>query len=205
MHPRRPFNFAHLAPHGVGLSGALVFSPPLVAALSRMRPFASMAVVGRDERSLAERGATRTGYTSPDVIRDKMANVDQSAQNLDASVEANITVENPFREKWHRWLIGWDAFNAEWSGTAPTIYLHSDEVNARVDSYANELKGWYADYATQKGLDGKPVKKPDGSPPGGPAFVPTWAWILGGLAVAGAGYAGYRYIQKQGPQGRRPK
>ena len=172
----------------------MVFSLPPFMAAARV---AAPAVMTRSVL------APSAGYTSPDVIRDKMANVDQSAQNLDASVEANITVENPFREKWHRWLIGWDAFNAEWSGTAPTIYLHSDEVNARVESYKNELKGWYDDYGRQKGLDGKPVQKPEGSPPGGAAFVPTWAWIVGGLAVAGAGYAGYRYLQKQGTRGRR--
>lgn len=145
-----------------------------------------------------------TGYTSPDLIRDKMNNVDQSAQSLDASVEKNITVENPFRENWHRWLLGWDEFYKEWSGFSPTIYLQSDEVNARVESYANELKGWYADYAKQPGLDGKTVPRPEGQPPGGRAFVPTWAWALGALALAGAGYAGYRYVtKKQGPPSRR--
>ena len=199
MQPRRPLNLSRLSPHGASLSGAIAFYPAAFPHGRAPSPLASSLLASQ------RASQTRTGYTSPDVIRDKMANVDQSAQNLDASVEANITVENPFREKWHRWLIGWDAFNAEWSGTAPTIYLHSDEVNARVDSYANELKGWYSDYATQKGLDGKPVKKPDGSPPGGPAFVPTWAWVLGAVAVAGAGYAGYRYVQSNERAAKRQK
>jgi hypothetical protein len=40
---------------------------------------------------------------------------------------------------------------------------------------------------------------PDAAPAaGGSAGMPTWSyWLLGGLAAAGAGYAGYRYYQSR--------
>lgn len=143
----------------------------------------------------------RIGFTAPTDIYEAMRQIQSSAEALDADVAANV-IDPAFRAAWAAWFHEWRAFFDANYRKLGTI-LHTDELKAQVESYRSQLLSWYDGYTHQSAPNGAPLPAPHGVPPlrpppeaetsGGGSLLPWWAWMLGGVAVVGAGYLAYRH------------
>jgi len=145
---------------------------------------------------------TRIGAV-PSVLYDKMKEIDAAAYTLNSDVLSNIPSSNTsFLASWMTWYAKWKAFyydryaSGDAARTANLFRL--DELEAQINSYDADLKGWYVSYSQQKGASGEPVPRPIG--PGAPdplvhpepggggekkgSGMPWWGWGL--LAVGGS-------------------
>lgn len=153
-----------------------------------------------------------TGWTSPPAIYEKMRQVNGSAKSLNGDVAANVR-RAAFVTAWNAWFASWSAFFQKYQGTMArfSALTFTDELFQQVLSYETQLVSWYDAYGREKDGD-KPVPPASGAPPvpnvpippsrdlpkppGDEGLVvPWWAWAIGIVVVAGAGYATYRYIK----------
>ncbi len=151
------------------------------------------------------------GFTAPTDIYDVMRSVKTSADALHRDVLANVA-DPAFRTAWLAWYQEWNAFFERNYRTFGTL-LHTDELKAQTEAYRLQLLSWYDAYARQTTPVGTPVPPAAGVPPlrpgpgvptqGAPPstngasepLIPWWGWVLGGAALVGVGYYGYkRYL-----------
>jgi hypothetical protein len=137
----------------------------------------------------------------------KMKQIDTSARTLDKDVQANVG-DPVWRSGWDAWLKDWRAYYALTQQLLRKLFsnpFNTDEIDAQVESYREQLNGWYADYRNQKGRDGRtPVPPPKGQPPvkgeeektGTGSSLPWWFWMVSGIAVVGVSYIVYRKYQE---------
>ena len=141
------------------------------------------------------------GFTAPTDIYEVMRQIQTSAEALNPDVATNV-MDPAFRQAWAAWFREWRAFFDANYRTFKTL-LHTDELKAQVETYRLQLLSWYEGYARQTGPAGRPVPPPHGVPPfrpppsesggeSGGSILPWWAWVLGGVALVGAGYLAYR-------------
>lgn len=145
-------------------------------------------------------GQASIGFTAPTDIYEVMRQIQTSAEALDPDVATNVA-DPAFRAAWAAWFAEWRRFFDANYRTFKTL-LHTDELKAQVETYRLQLLSWYEGYARQTGAGGKPVPAPRGVPPFRPppetekekggSSLPWWAWMLGGVALVGMGYLGYR-------------
>lgn len=144
-----------------------------------------------------------TGFTSPTTIYEKMRRIDAAADALNRDILANVA-EGGYRTAWKAWLANWKAFFAKTMDEKIGNVFRSDDLDEEVDAKAAEFEGFRRSYADQRTPAGRPV--PPSSQPtpiplpkpgeGGGSRLPWWFWVGGTIAVAAAGYLGYRYYQE---------
>ncbi len=139
------------------------------------------------------------GFTAPTDIYEAMRQIETSAAALDPDIVTNVS-DPAFRRAWAAWLLEWRRFFNDNYRTVKTL-LHTDELKLQVETYRLQLLSWYEGYVRQTTTAGQPVPAPRGVPPFKPppesekasgSFLPWWAWVLGGVALVGVGYLGYR-------------
>lgn len=144
-------------------------------------------------------GQATVGFTAPTDIYEVMRQIQTSAEALDPDVATNVA-DAAFRRAWAAWFLEWRRFFDANYRTFKTL-LHTDELKAQTETYRLQLLSWYEGYARQTSSGGKPVPAPRGVPPFRPppevekeksGSLPWWAWMLGGVALVGVGYLGYR-------------
>lgn len=151
------------------------------------------------------------GFVYPTIIYEKMRDIQRSAAALDADITANVA-DQIFKTSWTGWYENWRQFFDKYqSQIAKTeALLHTEELNRQVESYRLQLLGYFEAYRRQHRPDGAPVPPPTAEPPtrapqeidptnlpGSGWSLPWWVWVIGGVAVAGAGYWLYRtYLGK---------
>lgn len=155
-----------------------------------------------------------TGWTAPTLIYEKMRQINVSASALNSDIVSNAKREL-FKNAWAGWYVSWTGFFTKYQGTAARLgaVTYTDELFQQTLSYEAQLVAWYDAYGREK--DGvNPLPPPSGSPPipnvpippskgtlpeppdDSGLKIPWWGWVFGGLAVAGAGYGLYLYVQK---------
>jgi len=147
-------------------------------------------------------GQAGFGFTAPTDIYEVMRQIQTSAAALDPDVITNVA-DPAFKRAWSAWFAEWRVFFDSNYRTFKTL-LHSDELKGQVETYRSQLLSWYEGYQRQVGTDGKPVPTPKGVPPlrpppeveAGKGGLPWWVWLVGGAALVGVGYLGYRYYQR---------
>jgi hypothetical protein len=184
------------------------------------RPPASAVVGGAAPRAPHTARAV-IGYTTPSVTYDRMRQIDASADSLDRDMKAFVSNAQTLAA-WAQWLKGWKTyiapFNLEDKGAYESAklwaVLSSDDIARQVDSYRQQLDGWYLKYAKERLPNGQPVPDPSGLPPtkgeieadraaknnssSAPSVgLPWYFWL--GLGVAGVGVLYLVYKQTVAP------
>jgi hypothetical protein len=153
--------------------------------------------------------APRIGFTSPTTIYEKMRTLDREADALNQDVLANVASDGTsgaYKRAWMAWYAQWKTFFAKTLDEKVGNLLHTDALDTEVDGKRSEFLGFKRDYPLQHRPDGTLVPAPSvpapaplpkaGSGPGGESILPWWGWMIGGIAVVGLGYLGYRKYQE---------
>lgn len=150
------------------------------------------------------------GFTAPELIWERMKQIDVSADNLDAAIKTNIQ-DPSFVTGWSSWLKSWKAMVAKYDGylARVTALTYSDDLAAQVESERQALLRWERSYKleglkqnqTLPNVPGGMPSDPSPPPPKKPSGwmpsleVPWWAWALGIGAIAGLGALVYHRIK----------
>lgn len=174
--------------------------------------FASPSSLG----SPSHAGPLVVGWTQPTIIYSRMRQIHASAEALDHDVKRYVA-DPLFQAGWDTWYHEtWLPFYQKYAGPDAqtgaklSAVFETDELARLTDAYRQQLEGFYEDYRKQQTRAGQPVPAPSGQSPtlgevhrppkeGGSSVtgaVPWWAWMLGGAAVAGLGYYGYRRYRR---------
>jgi hypothetical protein len=136
----------------------------------------------------------------------EMKAIDAQATSLLGDYQRNVASGEPHRAGYENWFSTvWKPFfnkNTGLLGPFSNI-LRTDALASQVEARRNELVGFRASYTTLVTPGGTPVPPPTDpnvpqAPPVAPPqpflgmTIPWWAWLLGGVAVAGGGYLAYR-------------
>lgn len=164
----------------------------------------SVGFAARPSRSVV------VGFTSPTTIYEKMRSLDREADALNQDVLANVSSDGTsgaYKRAWMAWYAQWKTFLAKTLDEKVGNLLHTDALDAEVDVKRGEFGGFKRDYPLQHRPDGTlvpspsvpvpaPLPKPGGGGPSSESILPWWAWMIGGIAVVGLGYLGYRKYQE---------
>ena len=154
-------------------------------------------------------GHASVGWTSPTFTYDLMRHTNASADDLDNRIDEHINVDDPFRAAWKKWHdTEWKPFFEKYAGPNSSqlsklgVVLDTDALYRQAEYERGILDDMHRTYLGKRGPDGRPLPPPAVSPPARvlpptdvatPTFqVPWWAWLLGGVALVGAGYYAYR-------------
>lgn len=153
------------------------------------------------------------GWTNPTITYDSQRRIDREAAMLDGLIRANV-IDEPFRAAWQTWYEGnWKPFFAKYAGDDSLIpygklgaVASSDAIARETETQSQYLNGFVADYNRQRTRTGQlvpqtrvpPLEQPlvEGDKKESGWTLPWWAWMLGGVAVVGVGYWGYRKYQQ---------
>jgi hypothetical protein len=143
------------------------------------------------------------GFTNPAIVFDKQKEIEAHAQDLGPKIVTYATDGDLIRA-WQAFDARWTPFYQKYAGSpedSPTrlaLLTGSDEIAAQTNAFAKDLDALKARYETQHLPNGQPVPRPVGPdvqpiPQTSAGWtLPWWAWMLGGVAVVGAGYYLYR-------------
>lgn len=164
---------------------------------------------------LAQRSrADVVGFVAPTITYDRMRQIQASAVTLDANIRHYVTDES-FRRAWAAWYAEWLPFYEKYAGpdysTSARLAaaFESDELSQQTESYRQTLERFASDYRNQRQANGQPVPPLAGGSPSlgriplnphdAPANlgIPAWLWVVGGVALAGAGYYGYTRLRSR--------
>lgn len=150
-----------------------------------------------------------TGYIYPTRIYDRMRAINANAQRLDANMQAYVT-NGALRAGWDDgagggWYPAWKPFYERYAGPNASEWaklgaaFDTAELSAEVDRRERELDSLVAEYNTQRQPNGAAVPQIAAlalAPLADESFIPWWFWVIGGVAIAGAGWLIYRKVQE---------
>ena len=154
-----------------------------------------------DQPRFPQAQTASTGFILPRIIYQKMRGIQASAEALNLDIQRYVR-DPGFNNAWDAWFTQWRRLHDSYAGPTASILtkwgstFETEELNKLVEENRRNLLGFYADYPRHTQPDGRPVPPPSGQAPVeyiAPAFsIPWWIWALGGVAVAGVVYLGYR-------------
>jgi hypothetical protein len=166
--------------------------------------------MGRAQRTLSgfpSGSGPMIGYTSASIISNDIQAVNIDAARLESLMTANV-VDAPLRAAWAAWYADWQAFYEYHQSQFQRFnsLFYSDTLAAQVEAKSRQLAALYADYNRVRNPATPPVPVPNVKQPKAEDAareqsvtgwnIPWWVWMLGGVAVVGAGYLAYRKAQQ---------
>jgi len=149
--------------------------------------------------------------TTPQEVRDAMAQVDASVKSLNADVQANVTRQS-FREGWNAFKASWDVFVQGNQSLTAMVTTGTGTILRETESRRLDLVGWQSAYQRETGRQATvsapgafQVAPPEVKEPGffdkfKLGNLPTWMNVVLVLTsvgtVAWVGYAGYLAFQE---------
>jgi hypothetical protein len=164
-------------------------------------------------QAVARPGRPVVGWTSPEIIYDKMRSIDSGAKELDVLMRTNVR-EPVVLAAWKAWYAQWLAFFArhqsKYAQFGTLLFMNTDELAGQTEEYRRTYESFRATYALQRDASGNPLpqpstpipvvltpgatKKEDGS--SGGIQIPWWFWVVGGVGVTVGGYFLYKNITR---------
>ena len=154
--------------------------------------------------------AARVGWTNPTLTYTQMRRTDFHVQDLDPLIRANGRSDPTFLASWVEWSQNhWRPFYEKYAGPNASSWdrlgatLDTDELKTQADNFNKQLDEFDRHYRGLRLPNGQPVPQPAlGAPsnlpvqPGSGITLPWWVWMIGGVALVGVTYYGYRkYIR----------
>jgi len=138
-----------------------------------------------------------------------MRQIESSAQDLGPKIETHVANDPAFVRAWEAWDRRWTEFYQKYQTDAAKAgaIFYTDDLDRQVEAFRKEFLDFYGTYPSKLQANGQPVPRPAAPPPlpgerpprgkdDGGWSLPWWVWVLGGVALVGAGYWGYlKYVE----------
>lgn len=147
------------------------------------------------------------GWVPGDVVWNEIGEVDLSASQLDAAMQASTTVGEDVKKAWNAWLLEWRKLRDHYAGLLARLgaAFYTSELKEQVDARRATLASFRETYIqrTTNAVVPSPYpgpSLPDLPPPGSEGEstgMPWWAISLLTLLGLGVVGAGIYYVRRQ--------